>query len=212
MDVFVNEDPAIEPHICGVNCCYIGQSSHCPVSGRPPMSIANAPRQLTLRGEPMDIAIDTCIWELYGHPIREQMHLDALRVIRTKHYEGSSVVALQAIRRDYCALTESYFPWVWTKSPPTRLIARVTRQIKIIINSKWVTHKRINLKLFIISLLYVFMGGVNYRGIVIFPIQYRLLSMFPTKTTINTPYIQNILKQLRTNPHVRDMTKLANIT
>lgn len=175
------------------------------------MSIANAPKQLTLRGEPMDITIDTCIWELYGLPIREQMHNKALRVIRAKHYEGTSILALKAIRRDYCAFTESFFPWFWTKSPPVHLIARVTRQIKIIINSKWVAYKRINLKLFIASLLYVFMGGVTYRGIIIFPVQYRLLSMFPPNTAIDTPYTQNILKQLRTNPHMRDMTKLSNI-
>lgn len=195
-----------------MSCCYIGQSPRCPISNRVAMTIANPPKQLTLRGEPIDITIDAYIWSLYAHPTREQMHDKALTYIGHKHYGGTSIFALKCIRRDYCALTESYFPWMWTKSPPIRLIARVTRQIKLIMNSKWVTCKRINLKLFIASLLYVFMNGVIYRGITIFPVQYRLLSIFPPSAVVETPYTQNILKQLRTNPHIRDMPKLSKVT
>ena len=108
-------------------------------------------------------------------------------------------------------LTDSYFPWMWTAKPPLRTMERFIQQLRCIIQSKWVTHHRINLRDFIVSLAYVVMEGLSYRGVTIFPKQYRLLSLFPPKRYVERPHTQTILKQLRTTPHIRDMSRLYDL-
>ena len=209
--IFRHANPNVPTHRCEESCEFIGRFPICPISKRTLLNVHNAPRQLNLRGSTADRTIYVCIHRLYEHPVREYMHRRALCEMRQRNYGGDSTTALRDMRRDYCARTESFFPWMWTEQPPIRVVERFIQQLRCIVRSKWVTHHRINLEDFILSLAYVAMEGVQYRGVTILPKQYQLLSIFPPRRFVRATCMQLILKQIRTNPHIRDMTRLYDM-
>lgn len=210
-DVYISSNPNESPHICGRACEYMGVELICPITGRELFYQRGDPRQLSLSGENIQRIVERVVQKTYANPIREQMHEDALVRIREKHYDGCALHALQDMRRDYCAYTESYFPWIWTKRVPQTILSRVTTQLSRLMNSKWLSSHRVNTEQYALSLLYVYMDGVVYRGLTIFAKQYELLSLFPPRRYMDLRCVKLILSQIRTTDSATDITRMCDM-
>ena len=198
-------------HVCGRDCEFMGEYRVCPLTGVELVYQRGDPRQLNLSGSSMERTVERVVHSLYVHPARARMHEEALRVIRGRHYGGSGVHALQSMRRDYCALTESYFPWVWTPKIPYELLTRITAQLVRLMSSKWLSSHRVNTEHYARSLLYVYMDGVVFRGLNVFLKQYELLSLFPPRREVDLRCVKLILSQIRTTSCATDLTRMSDM-
>ena len=115
------------------------------------------------------------------------------------------------MRRDYCALTTSYFPWGWGGGSPHGAISGFVAQLSRLLASKWLSAHRVNTEAYVRSLMYIYMEGVTYRGLMIFPKRYDLLSMFPPAAHVDTPLTKLILHQIRTTRNGSDMTRMCDL-
>jgi hypothetical protein len=87
----------------------------------------------------------------------------------------------------------------------------LSAQLSRLIASKWLSSHRVNAADYARSLLYIYIEGVVYRGLIIFPKRYDLLSIFPPSEAVEVLHTKLILAQIRTTVNSADMTRMCDL-